>query len=80
MIVAKIQIYKREIIIRNTISKFLIISLLSKNKKRDKVVFKSRQNLYLEDDSLSKNHINTTQKQTKIDKTTHKLHSPHSFI
>ncbi len=77
MIVVKTETNDRHIIIKNTISKLSIISLLSKNKNRAELAFKSRQKLYLEDDSLLKNHINATKKQTKTDKSPHKLHSLH---
>jgi len=78
VIVVKTQ--HRQIINRSTISKFSIISPLSKNENAEELAFKSRQHLHLADKSSSQNHINTTQKQTKIYKSAHKLHSLHPFI
>jgi hypothetical protein len=80
MIVVKVAIYYRQIAVRNTISKFSIISPLSKNQNRDKLTVKSRQYLDKADGSSPKNHITKTQKQTKISKSAHKLHSLHPFI
>jgi len=57
-----------------------IILLLSKNKNRDVLVFKSKQYLSETDNFSSQNYIIVTQKHTKIDNSTHKLHSLHSFI
>ena len=54
--------------------------LLSENQNRDKVVSKNRQKLNKADTSSSQNNIIISQKQTKIDKFAHKLHSLHSFI
>jgi len=75
MIVVKTYIYNKQIIIRNTISKFSIILLLSKNENRDKMLFKSRQERNKTDDSSPSNYITKTQKHTKISKPAHKLHS-----
>jgi len=72
------QIYNNQIIIRDTILKFLIISLLSKKENRDKLVLQNQQNIHLLDHSLSNNYIKITQKQTKKEKSIHKLHSLHS--
>ena len=78
MIVVKTK-YK-QIISRNTTSKLSITMLLSENQNRDKVVSKNRQKLNKADTSSSQNNIIISQKQTKIDKFIHKLHSLHSFI
>jgi len=80
VIVVEIQIYYREIIIRNIISKLFIISLLSKNKNSAKMRFKSRQVLDEIDNSSLKNYITKTQKQPKIVNSSHKLHRLHSHI
>ena len=79
MIVVKTQMQHRQIN-RSTISKFSIIPPWSKNKNADELAFKRRQSLDRTYEFTSQNHINTTQKQTKIDKSAHKLHSPHPFI
>jgi len=77
VIVVKMKTQDRHITNRSTISKFSITSSLSKNENRDKVAFKNKQNLHLADYSSSKHHINISQKQTKINKSPHKLHSLH---
>lgn len=74
------QMQHRQISNISTISKFSIISPLSKNKNADELVFKHRQGLDKTDEFTSQNHINKTQVQTKIDKSAHKLHSLHPFI
>ena len=69
VIVVKMQIKKRQThlqtYLQNTLSKLLIIPLLSKNENRDTLVFTSRQESNIRDNFSSKNHIITTQKQTK---------------
>jgi hypothetical protein len=75
--VVKMQTQRRQIVNRSTISKFSIISPLSKNKITDEFAFKRRQGLDKIDKSTLQNHINTTQKQTKSFKSAHKLHSLH---
>jgi len=80
MIVVKMQTQNRQIIIKNILSKFPIVSSLPKNENREKVVFKTKQHLHLTDNILLKKHINTIQKQIKLYKSAHKLHSLHPFI
>ena len=74
------QTHNKQIIIGNTISKLSIISLLPKKENKDKKLLKHRQYLNLTEDISSQNNIITTQKQTKTDNSTHKLHSLHPFI
>jgi len=62
VIVVKMQTQKRQTYLQSTLSKLLIQPLLSKNKDRDALTFKSRYELQQTDKSLSKNHINTTHK------------------
>ena len=80
MIVVKMQTQKTQTYLQNTLSKLLIKPLFSKNRDRDALVFTSKQNLDNIAKYSPKNHINATQKQTKKDKSTHKLHSLHPFI
>jgi len=63
--------------IKNTLDKLSIRLLLSKNENRDTLAFKIRKESHKKDNSSSKKHIIITQKQTKKEKPTHKLHSPH---
>ena len=77
MIVVNRPMHNRQISIRNTLSKFSIITPLLKNKNRDKLAFKSRQHLNKVDDFSFQNHIVISKKQTKIYKSAHKLHSLH---
>jgi len=80
VIVVKTEIYIREFIIINVISKLFIISLLSKNENSDKMRFKSRQERDKTDDSSPSNYKTKTQKQPKIFISPHKLHRLHSHI
>ena len=80
MIVVKTPTYDRQISTRNILSKLSVITLLFKNENRDEMTLKSRQYLNKADNHSSQNKIIITQKQTKIDKSTHKLHSLHPFI
>jgi hypothetical protein len=75
--VVKIQMQERKIIILNVVSNSSIRLVLSKNRNRDKLAFKKRQNLHSADNSLILNQRNTTQKKTKILQSAHKLHSLH---
>jgi len=59
------QIQQRQIQLQNILSKHSRGILLSKIKNRDTLTFKSRYELQQTDNSLSKKHINATQKQTK---------------
>jgi hypothetical protein len=74
------QIYIREIIIINIISKLFIISLLSKNENRDKMVLKNKKYLYLLTDFSSLNYLKIDKKQPKISNPLLKLHRLHPFI
>lgn len=81
VIVAKISfkglnLYEQTII-KKIISIFSITSLLSKNENRDRVVFKCKQELDKTDKLTSQNQISTTKKQTRKEKSAHKLHSLH---
>ncbi len=78
VIVVKMQIQKGQILLKNTLSKLSTTPLLSKNRNRDTLVFIRKQNSDNGIKPLQQNQINTTQKQTKKDKSTHKLHSLHS--
>ena len=66
--------------INKRIFKHATLLLLSKNRNRDAMAFRSRKNLDDIAKHSSKNHIVITQKQIKKEKSTHKLHSPHPFI
>ena len=77
MIVVKMQTKQRQFHVQSTLFKLLIVPLLSKNKNRKKLVFKSKQYLSKADNFLSQNHIIVTQKHSKNIKSTHKLHSLH---
>ncbi len=74
------QAQKRETYLQSTLSKLSIGLLLSKNKIGDALAFGNRQDLDNRAEYSLKNHTNATQEQTKRDKATHKLHSPHPFI
>ena len=74
------QIQKRQIHLQSTLSKLSIIPLLSKNRNRDTLAFRSKKSLDDVAEHSSKNHIIITQKQTQIHQSTHKLHSLHPHI
>jgi len=80
MIVANIKLNNKQTKTKITILKLITIQLLSKNKKHSAIGYKSLVSLHVESNFLSKYNIITTQKPTKKDKSTHKLHSPHPFI
>ncbi len=56
------QTQKKETLLQSTLSKLSIIPLLSKNKNRDTLAFKSRQELNITDNFPSKKEIIATQK------------------
>ena len=56
------QIQKKETLLQSTLSKLSIIPLLSKNRNRDTLAFKSRQELNITDNFPSKKEIITTHK------------------
>jgi len=56
------------------------LSLLFKIEEEDKNSYKTIIFLHVEDELLSKYHIITTQKYSRILLSAHKLHSPHPFI
>ena len=80
MIVDKIEIQKRQIHQKNSLSKLPIRILLSKNRNRDTLAFTSRKDLDNRAKTSLNNSIDATQEETKKDKPTHKLHSLHPFI
>jgi len=71
---------QRQTYLQMTLSKLLIKPLLSKIKNRDTLWFTSRKELSNITDYISQNYITTMKKQTKKEKSTHKLHSLHPFI
>ncbi len=80
VIVVKMQMLQIKIHTNNILSKLSIITSLLKNRNSNKLAFKSSQYLNKADDFSSQKQIIVTQKQTKISKSAHKLHSLHSFI
>ena len=80
MILGKKNIKEGQISIKNTLLKFSIRILFLKNKNRYKLLLKTQNWLNKKDNFSSKNYKTITQKQIKIYKFTHKLHSLHPFI
>ena len=74
MTVAKTKPNNRQTKIKTGIPKSTTLSLLSRDKKRNKKSFKAIQYLHTVNNSLSKQQAITTQKQSKTTQSAHKLH------
>ena len=80
VIVVKMKTLQIKTHTNNTLSKLSITTLLPKNRNSNKLTFKSNKYSNKANDFSSQEYIIITQKQTKISKFIHKLHSPHPFI
>jgi len=80
MIVANTKIKDRETKSKIKILKPIILQLCLKNKNRNKMNYETVIFIHTGSIILSKHHIIKTQKYTKKEKSTHKLHSLHPFI
>jgi len=80
MIVANIYTKLRQTSSKTDREKLTTVSLLLKNEIEHKNSFKTILSLHVEEKILLKYHIIKTQKNTKKEQSTRKLHSLHPFI
>jgi hypothetical protein len=80
MIVGKTKIKDTQTKNKMKIAKPTTLKLCLKNRNENKMNYETVISLHVESIFSSKHHIIKTQKHTKKDQSTHKLHSLHPFI